>query len=221
MKQWKRLAFFLLLNVFVSACTILAVLIAWDRLRAPLPTGVLKFNPPQAQAPQATVTPAPDSAPLPTSTPAFIFHAVVDGETFDSIAQTYGVSVDELVAANGYSRSQTLSPDELLRVPIKLFTIESVVGAGDLATEHVVLINNLDGEVSLAGWHLDNNSGSSYSFPQVSLYVKGAPLNLFTKSGIDSTNEVYWGLQAPMWQSGMQLSLRDAQGVLQATYTVP
>ena len=142
----------------------------------------------------------------------------MDGETFDSIAQIYGVSVDELVAANGYSRSQTLSPDELLRVPIKLFTIESVIGAGDLATEHVVLINNLDGEVSLAGWHLDNNSGSSYSFPQVSLYVKGAPLNLFTKSGIDSTNEVYWGLQAPMWQSGMQLSLRDAQGVLQATY---
>ena len=221
MKQWKRLTLFLLLNVFVSACTILAVLIAWDRLRAPLPTGIIQFNSPQAQLAQATSTSAPEAAPQPTPTPAFIIYAVVEGDTFESIAQTYGVGVEELVAANGYTRSQILSPDELLRIPIKPIMIESVIGAGDLNTEHVVLVNNLDGELSLAGWNLDNNSGSSYSFPQVSLFAKGAPLNLYTRPGTDTTNEVFWGLQAPMWQSGMQVSLRDAQGVIQATYTVP
>lgn len=221
MKQWKRLAFFLLLNVMVSACTILAVLVAWDRLRSPLPTGIIQFTLPQSQQSPPTPAPTAETAVQPTPTPAFLIHAVVEGDTFESIAHTYGVSIDDIVAANGYSRSQTLSPNELLRIPIRPIVIESVIGAGDLATEHVVLTNNLDGEVSLAGWRLDNNSGSSYSFPQVSLYVKDAILNLHTRSGVDSTTDVYWGLQAPIWASGMQLTLRDAQGVIQAAYTVP
>jgi LysM repeat protein len=224
MKQWKRLFFFLLLNVLVSACTTFAVLIAWDRLRDPLPGGLIQpisINLSRQTIPTPEKTRATSSTPNPTPTPAFEFHTVQDGDTFDSIAQTYHVSVEELIAANGYSRSQTLSPGELLRVPVHPVLIDSVIGVGDLDTEHVVILSNTDGELSLAGWRLENNSGSSYTFPEVTLFLKGSPLKLFSKPGANTASELYWGLQAPVWLSGMIATLRDPQGTIQATYTIP
>jgi len=41
MKHWKRLLFYLILNVLISACTVLAVLFFWDQMRGPLPRGLL------------------------------------------------------------------------------------------------------------------------------------------------------------------------------------
>ena len=41
MKQFKRLAFYLILNALVSACVTFSVLWAWDQYRTPLPKGVL------------------------------------------------------------------------------------------------------------------------------------------------------------------------------------
>jgi LysM repeat protein len=224
MKQWKRLFIFLLLNVLVSACTTLAVLVAWDQIRAPLPGGLIPAIsialPGAAEQPTAAPTPAAEAVRA-TATPAVEIHAVVDGETFESIAQAYGISVEELVEANGYSQPQILSPNELLRVPIKPVLIDSLIGAGDLDSERVVLFNNLDGELSLAGWQVDNGIGSAYTFPAVTLFTKNFPLKLYTKAGTNSTGELYWGLQAPAWQSGMTVMLRDPSGKIQDTYPIP
>jgi LysM repeat protein len=224
MKQWKRLIFFLLLNVLVSACTTFAVLIAWDRLREPLPGGLIQpitINLSQPAIPTSEETSAPVNVPDATPTPAYEIHTVQEGDTFESLAQTYHVTVEELITANGYSRSQTLSPNELLRVPVHPVIIDSVIGAGDLDTEHVVIVSNADGELSLAGWQLENNSGSTYTFPQVTLFIKGSAVELFTKSGANSASELYWGMQAPVWLPGMIATLRDPQGNIQATYSIP
>jgi LysM repeat protein len=224
MKQTSRILFFLLLNVMVSACTTLGVLYLWDRTRAPLPGGLIApivLN----RSSAAEATPPADEQPVPTPqpspTPVLIIHTVAAGDTFDSIAQAYEVSVDELVAANGYSQAQILSPGELLRVPIHPAVIESVVGAGDLASEHVVLVNKLDGELSLAGWQIDDGVGAYYTFPQVTLFGAGRTISLFTRGGSDSTNELFWDLASPIWQSGKVVTLRDPQGNVQSTYTVP
>lgn len=224
MKQWKRLFFFLLLNVLVSACTTLAVLVAWDQIRAPLPGGLIpsiSISLPGAVEEPTTAPSLAVEAARPTATPAVEIHAVIDGETFESIAETYGISVEELVEANGYTQPQILSPNELLRVPIKPVIIDSVIGAGDLDSERVVVFNNLDGELSLAGWQVDNGIGSAYTFPAVTLFTKNFPLKLYTKAGTNSTGELYWGLQAPAWQSGMTATLRDPSGKIQDTYTIP
>jgi LysM repeat protein len=223
MKQWKRLAFFLLINIFVSACTTMGVLFAWDRLRAPIPGGVIQpltFSIPRSASP----TPPPLAATdAPAATPAALFdtYTTKDGDTFDSIAQAFGVGVNELVSANGYSQPQVLSPGELLRIPIKPAVIDSVIGAGDLNTEHVVILNNLDGQLSLGGWQLEDNSGHMYTFPQLTLFSKGGSASLYTRSGTDNAAELYWGLPSPLWQSGMVVTLRDPQGTIQATFTVP
>jgi len=199
-------------------------LIAWDRLRDPLPGGIIQpitINLAQPTFPPRAETPATPGAPEPIPTPAYEIHTVQEGDTFESIAQTYRVSVEELITVNGYSRSQTLSPNELLRVPIHPVIIDSVIGVGDLATEHIVILSNVAGELSLAGWRLENNAGSTYTLPQVTLFVKGGSMDLFTKSGADTASELYWGMQAPVWLSGMTATLRDPQGTVQATYTIP
>lgn len=224
MKQTSRILFFLLLNVLVSACTTVGVLYIWDRTRSPLPGGLLPsiaFNRSEAPAVTSPAAEQPQPTLQPSPTPFVIIHPVVDGDTFDSIAQTYDVSVDELVAANGYKQAQVLSPGELLRVPIHPAVIESVVGAGDLASEGVVILNNIDGELSLAGWQLDDGVGAYYTFPQVTLFSKDREISLFTRSGADSATELYWGLTNPLWQSGKTVTLRDPQGHVQSTYIIP
>ena len=46
MKQWKRLVYYLLINVLVSACTTVVVLYFWDRTHPPAIGGVqpVAFN---------------------------------------------------------------------------------------------------------------------------------------------------------------------------------
>jgi hypothetical protein len=224
MKQSKRLIFFLFLNVLVSVCTTLAVLVAWDQLRGPLPGGLINpitINLSRPTAPAPTSTPLMVAATAPIPTQSFEIHIVIEGETFDSIAQTYGVSVAELVSANGYTQAQTLSPGELLRIPLHPVVIDSVIGAGDLDTERVVILNKLDGALNLGGWQLEDNSGRVLTFPQISLFGQDRAVEVFSRSGVDSADQLYWGLLAPIWQSGMVVTLRDTQGTIQATFTVP
>jgi LysM repeat protein len=224
MKQWNRIIFFLLLNIFVSACTTLAVLYIWDQTRTPLPGGLISPAMINLTRPTAVIPATEIAAPTPpeaTATPAVLFHPVKEGDTFESIAQFYGVSVDDLVAANGYSQVQPLSPDELLRVPIRLVMISSVIGAGDLETEHVVIQSNNNGEISLAGWKLEDGANNVYSFPDFKFFSKGQGINLYTKAGADTVSDLFWGQSVPIWQSGMQVILRDPQGNTQATYRIP
>ena len=225
MKQWNRLVFFLLLNILVSGCTTFAVLYIWDRFRASLPGGVIpsiniglpKTDKPSPTAPVAQNEPLPQAA----ATPTYLVHTVVDGDTFESIAQTYRVGIEELVSSNGYNQVQILSPGELIRVPIHPLVIETVIGAGDLATERIVLISTVDNELDLFGWKLEDGTGNLFTLPQLTLNLRGGTVNVFTKPGSNSSTDLYWGLQAPVWSSGETVILRDPQGTIQAQYSIP
>lgn len=145
MKQWQRLFFYLVINILVSACTTVGVLFVWDQVYGPLPRGLLPsaFERTQAStpAPQTAAPEAPaEIQPIPTE--SFMVHQVISGETFESIAQNYNVSVEELLAVNGFSKSQPLGEGEVLRIPVNpkgSVIIERVVAAGDLEREMVVL----------------------------------------------------------------------------------
>jgi len=230
MKSWKRLLFYILLNVIVSACTTLAVLFVWDQTQGPLPRGLLpvafnrlsspKNTPAPAQTPQA------NALPHPTPTEAVIVYQVQPGDTFDSIAANHNVSVQELVAANGFTRSQPLGAGEVLRIPVYAkgnVVIDSVIGAGDLDSESVRLKYSGKGELSLVGWRLEDDRGNVFIFPQapqLTLFADGA-VNIYTKSGVNTVVELYWGLDKPVWASGSTVILRDAQGNVHARYQVP
>jgi LysM repeat protein len=98
--------------------------------------------------------------------------------------------------------------------------IDNVVGVGVLATERVLLRRTGDGELSLAGWRLDDGKGNVYTFPMLTLY-KGGAINLNTRTGQDTVVDLFWGLAASVWRSGKTVFLYDAQNELRATYEIP
>jgi hypothetical protein len=46
-------------------------------------------------------------------------------------------------------------------------------------------------------------------------------VDVHTQGGQNTVVDLYWGLVAAVWESGEQAILRDAQGVVRATYRVP
>src|SRR4030067_700465 len=64
MRQWKRLIYYLLINILVSACTVLAVLMIWDRTHTP---AALVTPEPTAPIISALSTPAPSQEGVPTT----------------------------------------------------------------------------------------------------------------------------------------------------------
>ena len=98
--------------------------------------------------------------------------------------------------------------------------IDTVIGAGVLANEHVVLRRTGDGELSLAGWRFTDGDGGEYSFPQLTLYKDGA-INL-TRAPGRIRSLTCSGIYFPQFGArGKIISLYDAQNSFRATYTLP
>jgi len=160
----RRLFPYLILNIIVSAATILTILWLWDRSRnVDLPV----------------LTPLPvASTPTPEDTP-------------------------------------TLPP---LDRPVIL--IKNVFGTGDLQNEVILLNRQGEGKLELTGWQLKDGNGHSYTFPKLVLNQDGA-VQIYTRAGADSVIELHWGLDQPIWKSGMTVSLLDPIGNLRASFHIP
>lgn len=116
--------------------------------------------------------------------------------------------------ANSSSSSNTeLQTD----IPVK---ISSVVGAGALESEIVVVKFEGEGELNLASWQLKDENGNTFTFPQLTLYQNGA-VQVHTIAGTDTVIDLYWGIGDSVWSSGENAKLFDAQGNLRAVYRVP
>lgn len=109
----------------------------------------------------------------------------------------------------------TLQPDEQIQVEIV-----SVVGAGTLGAEVVVVRYNGEGELGLANWQIEDDDGNTFTFPQLTLYTNGA-VQVHTASGTDTVIDLYMGLRDPIWESGESAKLYDPQDNLRAIYRVP
>ncbi len=109
----------------------------------------------------------------------------------------------------------TLPP---LEEPVIL--IETVIGAGDLQNEVVLLRRVGEGELLLTGWKLTNGRGAAYVFPYLLLNKNGA-VRLYSRAGNNTVMELYWGSNQAVFRSGDVVSLYDWQGNLRATYTLP
>ncbi len=159
----RKLFYYLLLNIFVSATVTGGILFWYDRnYRASLPA-------------------VPQSAPA--------------------------VGAAEPVS--------TISPQD--DIPVK---ISSVVGAGTLSSEIVVVKFEGEGQLDLASWQLKDEDGNIFKFPKLTLYPNGA-VQIHTAIGTDTVIDLYWGIGEAVWSSGENARLFDAQGNLRAVYRVP
>ncbi|GAB4504071.1 MAG: hypothetical protein Fur0043_10640 [Anaerolineales bacterium] len=130
-------------------------------------------------------------------------------------AQLSPLSLVAAPSQSGVTLAATFEPQA--DIPIE---IVSVVGAGALDAEAVVIRYNGEGELSLANWQLKDDDGNTFTFPQLTLFPNGA-VQVHTASGSDTVIDLYMGRRDPIWESGEVASLLDPQNNLRAIYRVP
>ncbi|MBC8331246.1 MAG: lamin tail domain-containing protein [Anaerolineae bacterium] len=233
--QWKRLSYYLLLNIIVSVATTLIVLTLWER------THQNEFDRVAAEAVlPATAAVALETVAEPTLEPpqALLAHQVRAGETLGDIALEYDVAVEELLEINGLTDADAIGAGLVIYVPDPDVTplsatvvpaveeaqgsveIVSVLAVGDLATERVVLGDAGGEKVSLAGWQLGDEDENLYTLPQATLYENGQ-IVIYSRTDVDNPLELFWGAAEAIWQSGEIVTLYDAAGNVHTNYQVP
>ena len=98
--------------------------------------------------------------------------------------------------------------------------IVSVIGAGTLNAEWVVVSYTGEDQLNLARWELRDENRHVFVFPQLSLRPNGA-VQVHTTSGTNTVIDLYWGEGEPVWQSGEMAQLFDPNGNKRAEYKVP
>lgn len=101
-----------------------------------------------------------------------------------------------------------------------LLKIETVIGPGDLQNEVVFLKRTGSGNLSMQGWTLQDERGNCYTFPALELFEGGA-VQVYTSAGNDTPIELHWGRPTAAWRSGSRLTIRDPEGRVHHTYTIP
>ncbi len=109
---------------------------------------------------------------------------------------------------------------EAVVVPLGQLEINTVIGAGDIDNERVLIRHVGQEELSLAGWKLRDADGNTFTFPALTMFSGGA-VTVFSNAGPTSVVELHWGLEGSVWQEGELATLEDPDGNLQASYTVP
>jgi LysM repeat protein len=241
----KEYLIYLGLNVVISAITILVVLNVWDRTRAkPAPTATATIDVlAHVASAVPTITPTVPASPTPHT------YTVQPGDTLFGISLELGIPVEALMAANGLTDPNTIDVGQVLVIPsldsdifsqptpiVRQSTAEltatseteapspgvvifGVEGYGVLEEEYVRLLNQ-GGEILMAGWTIDDGEGRVYTFPAFNFYSTGA-VHVHTRTGDDTTIDLYWGLDEAVWAPGKVITLRDATGVVQSTYQIP
>jgi LysM repeat protein len=135
MRHWKRLFYYLIINVLVSACTVVTVLILWQRYQPEIPM-LGDINPlalitpmspgslfpdylsseeiiePTATANQATATPSEEH---PVETPmAEMAYTVQTGDTLGEIAVKFNITVAEILEVNEIDNPDALEVGQVL-----------------------------------------------------------------------------------------------------------
>jgi LysM repeat protein len=280
MRQVKRFFYFALLNIIISATTVIVVLQLWESnhpsLSADNTPVVIVVTPTQSvNLPILANNNGSDGNILvgsgaqvtgtiqATPTVEMLSYQVKKGDTLGALAAQFNVSVADIMTVNGLTNPDSLYEGHVIFIPtaplptvtstsipptIVVSTIphpsatstrgpsptatstpvrqepqviiQSVIGAGVLETERVELLRTGDGELSLAGWRLEDGTGNVYTFPNLTLYTGGA-INLNTRTGQDTVVDLFWGLPSPIWRSGKTVSLYDSQNELRSSYTVP
>lgn len=125
--SFRRMVPFLLLNIFVSAAVVLAILYFWDQPDRPVETDNMVLVTVTATAVPPTIAAnQPNQASQPVletedSAPAEdgpTIHVVQSGETLGSISQRYNVTVEDIMAANGLENANFISVGQEFIIPI-------------------------------------------------------------------------------------------------------
>jgi hypothetical protein len=124
-------------------------------------------------------------------------------------------SVPAVSVSNNPSAPQAFNPQ--VDIPVE---IVSIIGAGTLNAESVMVRNAGTEPLNLAGWQLKDAGRNVFTFPNLTLNSGGA-VQVHTVAGTNTVIDLYWGLANPVWESGEEAQLVDPGGNVRAVYRVP
>ena len=243
----------IIVNILISAAIVLGILYVWSRAQpSSLPTPASTAVPTLAAIGGATSTPtAPPAEPTATTTTAPLLYAVQEGDTLSGIAQAYGVSLQDLMAANAITDPNMLSVGQMLVIPLNIpptapaepptpapttAPLPSPLPTLTLSAPPLVEIGQVLGSGDLTaetvivrnrgGWA--SLEGWTLSDTEGNTFVfpaltlfEGAEVRVRSAVGTSTPTDLYWGRTAPAWNGGELITLRDATGSVVNTYIVP
>jgi hypothetical protein len=145
-----------------------------------------------------------------TSAILFWYH-----QNYRSVAQPAALPASSLSNQDVSAPQATLDPEA--DIPVKIM---SVIGAGTLSAEWVVVKYTGEDQINLANWELRDGDKNVFVFPQLILHPNGA-VQIHTTSGTNTVIDLYWGEESPVWESGEEAQLFDSNGTMRAQYKVP
>jgi hypothetical protein len=125
------------------------------------------------------------------------------------------VSQDPLFLSNAEVELPTLPAQNAPTLEIK-----NVYGYGNLQTEFIQIQMIGEEDLWLTNWQIQDEHRHAFTFPRLQLNSGGA-VNVYTKIGVDSVTDLYWGLKEPLWSSGDTITILDYAGNVRVEYQVP
>jgi LysM repeat protein len=98
--------------------------------------------------------------------------------------------------------------------------VESVLGVGQLSIERVIIVREGPGTLSMQSFILQDNDGNEFVFPGLDL-LEGGKITIHTGGGQNSVTDLYWGMEQSLWIRGELVTLKDAEGNVHSTFTIP
>lgn len=100
--------------------------------------------------------------------------------------------------------------------------ISEIMAPGDVTMERVILANIGERLADMQGWTLSDAHGNVYTFANFRLWTGGSAI-VHTRVGQDGNPPAnfYWGEQEALWAPGDVATLKDREGQVLDTYTVP
>lgn len=168
-------------------------------------------------------------------------YVVVAGDSISSIANRFGITLDEIVRANSITDPNVVNVGTRLIIPVAAdgnnaappaepttpplvvgegMVIRVVDAPGNIGTEAVQIVNDSNSVVNLNGWRLERENGPAYTFGELSIFP-GSNIWVHTTSGTDTSIALYWNQTEAVWQSGSVARLIDGQSNVIHNYPVP
>ena len=114
---------------------------------------------------------------------------------------------------------QALPTATLPAVDAQIIQVVNVFGAGNLENEYVVLEKVGEGSLMLTGWKISDEQGSTFVFPEMEL-LQGQ-MEIYTRSGINTVNRLFWNQSNAVWSPGEQVRVLDFLDQERASFTIP
>ncbi len=215
-------------------------------LYTPEPPVVLIVTPtPAAQSAQTAATATPEQIAATATTPAQggtpEVYLVQAGDSLLGIALKFGLTIDALMQANNLTNPDFVFVGQRLAIPGAGSASATGAGAaapataptpasdglalrveqaGNLAQEQVQVVNDSDSALNLQGWTLSREGGPVYTFGNLPIFPGGS-VRVHSGNGESNSINLYWALSESVWSSGAVARLRNPEGTVVASVTVP